>query len=101
MKPELAELLAYSASVSSRMQALARRIEAEVKKVMNRGKPAGTQVLFCTFVFTENPAAPGAGYASYVSNAEREDIRKVLRHFLDRWEAGEDDTPLHELGRPN
>ncbi len=51
-------------------------------------KSSGPPIGFALFCFDFGPD----GFLSYVSNASREDVTRMLREHLERMEAGTDDT---------
>jgi len=70
--------------VSLVMQPLATELEKALSEV------AGEPTLFCLVVFT--PVR-----SNYVSNGNREDVKKALQELLDGWAAGMPDVPAHKV----
>ena len=50
---------------------------------------AGEKMLFSLFVWSDDRS-------QYVSNAQRDDVKKALEECLELWKKGMPDVPLHE-----
>jgi len=73
--------------ISEDLQRLAALLEGQLELI------AGEPVAFCLVVFqTEDDSA-----TSYVSNADREEIKDGLEQLLEHWKTNELDIPAHEL----
>lgn len=79
--------------VSAALQALATALSETLDEV------AGEHVMFALHIFGDG----GDGRGQYVSNAERDGVRKCLRELLDHWDAndGKDDGPYHVFHKAN
>ena len=64
------------------------RIATDLDKAIERS--AGERVAFTLIVFTP-------GRASYVSNADRAECVREIRHLLDLWDQGMPDVPAHDV----
>ena len=70
--------------VSRALQGIARKLEDMLNKA------AGTHVYWSLFVWT-------GGRASYIANANREDVVTTLKMLMKKWEDGMPDTPAHKV----
>lgn len=73
-------------------------MEAKTREIARVIGPAFDQfgALFALLTFTEG----AGGFASYVSNADRDDMIRALREMADKLERGEDMPPIRP-GEPS
>jgi len=73
-----------SLKVSRQLHSVAESVDNQIAKI------AGERVGFSLIVFTE-------GRASYISNCDREVVKRELKNLLEYWEGGIPDTKAHDV----
>jgi len=82
--PEKDESETASLKVSRQLHSVAESVDNQIAKI------AGERVGFSLIVFTE-------GRASYISNCDREVVKRELKNLLEYWEGGTPDIKAHDV----